>query len=209
MEIQGPTPNATQGLLTIIVPSKSPNNALFSLGLGIMWHWGGCPQIRMNSVAGTQKKQIPNHWGTSERNLWGSPKPMAEIAWELVDSAGLSASTRWGKKSGKLPSWGWVCVCVSNHLEGLCLHHPRCRKSEPSNMLQVKVWNHYLIETSIDVWGSCTLPWHCWGPTTLARTIGPVGKTIQSRNSRPLHESMSTSSTLSFGHFWGYKNILE
>jgi len=39
---------------------------------------------------------------------------------------------------------------VSYYLEEF-LHHPRCRKSEPSNILQVKVWNHYLIETSIYV----------------------------------------------------------
>ena len=113
MEIQGPTPNATQGLLTIIVLHNPPNNALFSLGLGIMWHWGGCPQIRMNSVAATQKKQIPNHWGPLSAIFGFTKTDGREIAWELVDSAGCQHRLVEGRNPvNSQVEVGCVCVCV-------------------------------------------------------------------------------------------------
>ena len=52
-------------------------------------------------------------------DLWAQPFWGSDFRWRKSLGSWwirLSASNRWGKKSGKLTRWGWVCV--SNDLEG-------------------------------------------------------------------------------------------
>ena len=119
-KFKGPPPMPPKGYqpsVSLHNPLVTSNNALFSLGLGIMWHWGGCPQIRMNSVAGTNKKNkslgdllSATFW--VHKNRWRIRLGVGEFGF------GCQHRITWGKKSGKLTSWG-LGVCVSNSFRRL------------------------------------------------------------------------------------------